>query len=171
MLPSFEFDRPCDILAAKVNNVTEGLLFKVFNNKDIEFMDYRSYIGRNVYCRSLCFLLCKAAEDLFPGCRVSLRRPISKGYFCSIARPAARPSGRPTSTAISARMHELVQLDLPFRRHEVQVSEAAGMFRSRGGRTTTRLMETCGDIYIKYYTLGDTPTTTAIPLVPSSPAT
>ena len=168
MLPSFEFDRPCDILAAKVNNVTEGLLFKVFNNKDIEFMDYRSYSGRNVYCRSLCFLLCKAADDLFPGCRVSLRRPISKGYFCSIDKPDGSPLREGDITAIGVRMQQLVQLDLPFRRHEVQVSEAAGMFRSRGEDDKVKLMETCGDIYIKYYTLGDTPDYYCDPLVPSS---
>ena len=153
MLPAFEFDRPCDILAAKVNNVTEGLLFKVFNNKDVEFTDYRSYIGRNVYCRSLCLLLCKAAEDIFPGCRVSLRRPISKGYFCSIARSGGEALSEADIEAISARMNELVELDLPFRRHDVQAGEAVGLFRSLGRQDAARLMETCGDVYISYYSL------------------
>ena len=82
MLPEFEFYKPYDILSAKVNNVSEGLKFRVFNNRDIEYLDYRSYSGRNVYCRSLCFLLCKAAQDEFPGCSIIMRRPISKGYFC-----------------------------------------------------------------------------------------
>ena len=153
MLPAFEFHRPCDILAAKVNNVTEGLLFKVFNNKDVEFTDYRSYIGRNVYCRSLCLLLCKAAEDIFPGCRVSLRRPISKGYFCSIARSGGEALSEAGIEAISARMNELVELDLPFRRHDVQAGEAVGLFRSLGRHDAARLMETCGDVYISYYSL------------------
>lgn len=168
MVPEFEFEKPCEILAAKVNNVAEGLLFRVFNNKDIEFMDYRSYSGRNVYCRSLSFLLCKAVTDLFPGSRTSLRRPISKGYFCSVEKPDGSPLSDDDITAIDSRMRELVRLDLPFRRHEVHADEAINLFRKLGASDKVKLMETCGDIYIKYYTLGDTPDYYCGALVPSS---
>ena len=168
MLETFKIYSPCDILAAKVNNVTEGLMFRVFNNKDVEFMDYRSYSGRNVYCRSLCFLLCKAAGDIFPGCRTSLRRPISKGYFCSIDKPDGSALNQQDIDAISARMQELVRLDLPFRRHDVQVGEAIDIFSHLGCSDKVKLMETCGDIYIKYHTLGDTPDYYCGCLVPSS---
>ncbi len=168
MVPEFEFEKPCEILAAKVNNVAEGLLFRVFNNKDIEFMDYRSYSGRNVYCRSLSFLLCKAVTDLFPGSRTSLRRPISKGYFCSVEKPDGSPLSDGDITAIDSRMRELVRLDLPFRRHEVHADEAINLFRKLGASDKVKLMETCGDIYIKYYTLGDTPDYYCGALVPSS---
>ena len=168
MLETFKIHSPCDILAAKVNNVTEGLMFRVFNNKDVEFMDYRSYSGRNVYCRSLCFLLCKAAGDIFPGCRTSLRRPISKGYFCSIDKPDGSALNQQDIDAISARMQELVRLDLPFRRQDVQVGEAIDIFSHLGCPDKVKLMETCGDIYIKYHTLGDTPDYYCGCLVPSS---
>ena len=168
MLETFKIYSPCDILAAKVNNVTEGLMFRVFNNKDVEFMDYRSYSGRNVYCRSLCFLLCKAAGDIFPGCRTSLRRPISKGYFCSIDKPDGSALNQQDIDAISARMQELVRLDLPFRRHDVHVGEAIDIFSHLGCPDKVKLMETCGDIYIKYHTLGDTPDYYCGCLVPSS---
>ena len=168
MLETFKIYSPCDILAAKVNNVSEGLMFRVFNNKDVEFMDYRSYSGRNVYCRSLCFLLCKAAGDIFPGCRTSLRRPISKGYFCSIEKPDGSALNQQDIDAISARMQELVRLDLPFRRHDVQVGEAIDIFSHLGCPDKVKLMETCGDIYIKYHTLGDTPDYYCGCLVPSS---
>ena len=143
-------------------------MFRVFNNKDVEFMDYRSYSGRNVYCRSLCFLLCKAAGDIFPGCRTSLRRPISKGYFCSIDKPDGSALNQQDIDAISARMQELVRLDLPFRRHDVQVGEAIDIFSHLGCPDKVKLMETCGDIYIKYHTLGDTPDYYCGCLVPSS---
>ena len=55
MLPRFEFERPYDVLCAKVNNVTQGLKYRAFNNRDVEYLDYRSYAGRSAYCRSLCF--------------------------------------------------------------------------------------------------------------------
>ena len=91
MLPAFEFEKPYPILCAKVNNVSQGLKYRAFNSRQVEFLDYTSYVGRSVYCNSLCFLLCKAARDVFPDCRVVLRRPISKGYYCSIIKEDSTP--------------------------------------------------------------------------------
>ena len=58
MLGDFEFEKPYPIVSAKVNNVSQGLKFKVYKSKDIEFVSIKEYSGRRVYCRSLCFLLC-----------------------------------------------------------------------------------------------------------------
>lgn len=102
--PAFEFDKPYDILAAKVNNVAEGLGFRVFHNRDVEFLDYRTYIGRNFYSRSLCFLLYKATRDLFPESRMTIRRPISKSYFCSVYKNDGSFLTEEDVEAIGARM-------------------------------------------------------------------
>ncbi|MDD3201267.1 MAG: nucleoside kinase, partial [Bacteroidales bacterium] len=69
MIPSFDFEKPYELICARVNNVPQGLKYRVFNNRNVEFLDYTSYIGRNVYTRSLCFLLCFAARRIFPGCK------------------------------------------------------------------------------------------------------
>jgi len=156
MLPAFEFERPYDILSAKVNNVSEGLKFRVFNNRDIEFLDYRSYNGRNVYCRSLAFLLCKAVRDLYPDFRVVLRRPISKGYFCNVDKPDGTEVTEAETAAIRDHMKDLVARDIPFRRHEVQLSEAVRIFKKLGYEDKVKLLQTSGDVYITYYTLQDT---------------
>ncbi len=168
MLPAFEFDRPYDILSAKVNNVSEGLKFRVFNNRDVEFLDYRSYNGRNVYCRSLSFLLCKAVRDLYPEFRVVLRRPISKGYFCNVDKPDGSEVTEAETAAIREHMRELVEKDIPFRRHEVQYSEAIRIFRRLGLDDKVKLLRTCGDVYITYYTLQDTADYFYDALVPST---
>ena len=146
MLPAFEFERPYDILSARVNNVSEGLKFRVFNNRDVEFLDYRSYNGRNVYCRSLSFLLCKAVRDLYPDYRVKLRRPISKGYFCHVDKPDGTSVTEAETSAIREHMRDLVARDLPFRRHEVQYSEAIRIFNKLGFEDKVKLLRTCGDV-------------------------
>jgi len=156
MSRAFEFDKPYDIVSAKVNNVAEGLTFRVFNNKDIEFLDYRSYNGRSVYCRSLCFLMSKAARDIFPKCKVVMRRPISKGYFCQIDKGDGSRLCDADVDAIKGRMRQIVDKDMPFRRHEVQIGEAIEVFRKLGLDDKVKLLETCGEVYICYYTLGDT---------------
>ena len=157
MLPEFEFDRPYPILCAKVNNVTQGLKYRAFNSRQVEFLDYTSYVGRSVYCNSLCFLLCKASKDVFPDCRVVLRRPISKGYFCTIMKSDGTKVTENDLAQITGRMKELVEADLPFRRHEVRTEEAMELFNSLGHEDKVKLLKTTGDVYVNYYTLDGTP--------------
>ena len=156
MISSFEFDRPYPVLAAKVNNIVQGLKYRAFNSRKVEFLDYTSYAGRSVYCNSLCFLLCKAARDVFPECRVIIRRPISKGYFCTIDKKDGTEITAEDLAFISERMRCMVEADMPFRRHEVQVEEAIELFRNLGYDDKVKLLETSGDVYVNYYALDGT---------------
>lgn len=166
--PAFEFDKPYDILAAKVNNVAEGLRFRVFHNRDVEFLDYRTYIGRNFYSRSLCFLLYKATRDLFPESRMTIRRPISKGYFCSVYKSDGSFLTEEDVEAIGARMRELVDENIPFKRKELQIEEAIKIFKESGDLDKVKLLETCGEVYITCYSLGDVTDYYYDELVPST---
>jgi len=166
--PQFEFDKPYDILAAKVNNVAEGLRFRVFHNRDVEFLDYRTYIGRNFYSRSLCFLLYKATRDLFPESRMTIRRPISKGYFCSVFKNDGSGLTEADVDAIGARMREIVEADIPFRRKEIQIEEAIRIFKESGDLDKVKLLETCGEVYITCYSLEDVTDYYYDELVPST---
>lgn len=168
MIPSFDFERPYDILSAIVNNVCEGLKFRIYSPRDIKFLDYRDYNGRNTYCRSLCFLLCKASEDVFPGSRMILRRPISKGYYCTLIKKDGSSLVEGDIELIRQRMEELVRLNVPFKRHEVQTKEAIETFRKRGAMDKVKLLESCDDLYITYYSLGETPDYFYESLVPST---
>lgn len=164
--PSIDLKYP--ILAAKVNNVCQGLKYRAFNSRQVEFIDYTSYAGRSVYCSSLCFLLCKAVKDLFPGSRVVLRRPISKGYYCTVQMPDGTSLNQEDLDLINAKMKEISDADIPFRRHEVLTDEAIEMFRELGFDDKVSLLETSADLYTKYYTLDGTPDYYYEALVPST---
>ena len=161
MLPAFEFDQPYPILSAKVNNVSQGLRYRAFNSRKVEFLDYRNYSGRRVYSRSLCFLLCKAVKDIYPNSEIVLRRPISKGYFCTIKKDRNITANEELTASdvsqIKGRMQQLVDADIPFRRHEVPAEEAIELFKSLGYKDKVSLLESVNDIYVKYYTLDGTP--------------
>ena len=157
MLASFDFDQPYPILAAKVNNVCQGLKYRAFNSRQVEYLDYTSYAGRSVYCNSLCFLLCKSVKDIFPEAKVILRRPISKGYYCSIDKRDGSELSENDLLKIKERMSALVEKDIPFKRHEVLTEEAIELFENLGYDDKVKLLKTSGDVYVNYYTLGDTP--------------
>ncbi len=168
MLPAFGYDKSGLILAAKVNNVVRGLKFKVFNNRDVEFLDYSSYSGRGCYCRSLCFLLVKASRDLFPGSKITFRRPVSKGYYCTITKSDGTRAGVSDLESLVSAMQAMVEADIPFRRHEVPMQEALDVFGKEGYGDKVKLLETTGNIYIDYYTLGDAADYFYDALVPST---
>ena len=166
MLPHFDFERPYDILCAKVNYVTQGLKYKAYNNRDVEFLDYRTYAGRSAYCRSLCFLLSKVTRDVFPGSKLKMRRPISKGYFCDLSKGS--PVTSEDVELIRARMREIVAADAAFKRVEVRTEDAIELFRSMGYDDKVKLLETSGQNYIRYHTLEGTPDYYYDALVPSA---
>ena len=114
MLPEFKFPQPFRIISARVNNVSQGLKFRVYNNRDVKYLDGTSYSGRRVYCRSLCFLLSKAASDAFPGSRIYMEHAISSGYYINFYKADGSGASADDVAAISARMRALVGKDIPF---------------------------------------------------------
>ena len=156
VLSEFDFEHPYPIVSAKVNNVSQGLKFKVYQNKDIEFIDVREASGMRVYYRSLCFLLFKAATDVFPGSKLYMEHPISNGYFCHL-RKADGSAVTPEDVALlTEKMKDLVAKDMPFHRYDVQTDRALKEFRKAGFEDKVKLLETSGEAYTDYYTLGDT---------------
>ena len=168
MLSEFEFPCPYPIVSAKVNNVSQGLKFKVYQNKDIEFMDVRESSGFRVYCRSLSFLMFKAAADVFPGCKLYIEHPISHGYFCHLRKADESPVTEADIDLLRAHMRELVAKDMPFHRYDVQTEKAIKEFRKAGFEDKVRLLETSGEAYTDYYTLGETSDYYYGKLVPST---
>lgn len=168
LLPLFDFEQAHTVIAAKVNNVLQGLRFRVYNNRDVEFLDYTSYSGRSVYCRSLCFLLSKAVKDLFPSARILMRRPICKGYYCILEKKDGSRVCEEDVRKITARMQELVEADHIFKRHDARTEDVIELFRQHGYEDKVKLLKTAGDVYTTYYTLDGTPDYYYDALVPSS---
>jgi len=156
------------VVSAKVNNASQGLKFRLYQNRDVEFLDARSGSGRRVYTRSLCFVLYKATCDVFPGSKLYMEHPISNGYYCNFKKKNNEPLTDEDVQKISQRMREIVDLDLPFRRTEATTDEAVRVFSERGFADKVKLIETSGQIYTDYYTLGDTVDYYYGPLVPSA---
>ena len=159
---------PYPVVSAKVNNASQGLKFRVFQNRDVEFMDARQGSGHRVYVRSLCFLLYKATQDIFPGSKLFIEHTISRGYYCNFKKKSNEPLSDGDVELICERMQEIVNLDMPFRRTEATNEEAIRVFAERGFADKVKLLETSGQIYSDYYTLGDTADYYYGPLVPSA---
>jgi len=146
---------PYGPVSCKVNNKVESLDFRVFHSKDVEFLNILCPSGMRTYVRSLCFVLCAAVEELFPQGRIYLEHPVSKGYYCTL--DIGRPVTERDLQRIRHKMHQMVAARLRFVRHERHTTDVAALFRRRGMEDKATLLETSGELYSSYYTLGDTP--------------
>ena len=145
----FNLDMPHGVLAARVNNVTEGLALRLYRHKDVEFIDITSDDGMRMYVRSLTFIFMKAMNEMFPGEIVRFENAISKGYYCRMERPVSSVQ----VDALRSRMKGIVASDIPFKRIECHTKDAIEVFRSMGRVDKVRLLETYNHLYTSYYEL------------------
>lgn len=154
-------------ICALVNNKIEGLSYPVFGPKHVEYIEATSTHGLRVYIHSLCMILYKAIEDLFPGKRLRIEHSISHGFYCKIKHNEDLLSPE-NIERIKARMHEIVEMDLKFVRRERLTADVIEMFRKQGLNDKVRLLESSNDLYTTFYKLDNIIDSYYEPLAPST---
>ena len=154
ILRDLNLQMPYQVVSAKVNNKAEGLTFRVYTNKDVEFLDLTDPSGRRTYVRSVCFVLYKAVNELFPQAEILMEHPVSNGYYCDLR--IHRKLDDADVLAIKQKMQEIIDADLPFKRVEQHTEDAITLFREQRMMDKVRLLETSKSIYTHYYTLDGT---------------
>ena len=138
---------------ATVNNRTEGLNYRLYHNKDVEYFDLHSATGERCYMRTLFFVLCKSVHDLYPDSKVVIDIPVSNGYYCNLM--LGHDVTETDVTRIRERMRQLIDAKLPIRRYEVPTEEAVRIFSSRGDKAKAKLLRSTGKLYTTYYEIAD----------------
>jgi len=136
-------------MSAAVNNKVEGMHYRVYHNKDVEFLDITTPSGSRAYTRTLFFVLCKAAHDLWPDGHVIIDIPVSNGYYCDLR--IGRPVTEADATALRQRIQQIIDAKIPIRRHECTTEEAIKVFSDLGTHSKVKLLKSIGSIYTTYY--------------------
>ena len=136
-------------IVAKVNNKIEGMHFRIYNAKDIEFLDITSASGLRVYTRSLFFVLCKAVHDLYERSKVSIDIPVSNGYYVNL--DIGHPVMLDDVGRIRAKMQAIIDAALPIHRYETTTDEAIKMFSILHTYSKVKLLQSSGRLYTTYY--------------------
>lgn len=140
-------------VSAKVNNKVEGMHYRVYNNKDIEFLDMHTSSGSRAYTRTLFFVLCKAVQDLYPGHDVVIDIPVSNGFYVDVR--LERDVTVDDVDCIRKRMQEIVDARMPIRRYMVPTEDAIALFEEKGDVEKVKLLRTSGSLYTTYYKIGE----------------
>jgi uridine kinase len=136
-------------VSARVNNKVEGMHFRVYKNRMVEYLDITSSSGIRAYTRTLFFVLCKAAHDLYEDCKVSIDIPVSNGYYVNLQ--IERPVTLKDAGDIRRKMQEIIDAAIPIHRHETTTEDAIKMFAEMGQTSKVKLLESTGRINTTYY--------------------
>ena len=140
---------PYGPVCAKVNNKVEGLHYRLYHKKDVEFLDMTSGSGSRNYTRSVFFVLCKAVKDIWPKSHVVIDIPVSNGYYCDLR--IGRPVTEEDVAKVKARMDEIIAAAMPICRHESVTEKAIKLFSDLGDTAKVKLLQTTGRLYTTYY--------------------
>lgn len=154
LLEKADVDLKYRAMAARVNNVSRGLDFRLYNNADVEFLDICSSSGMRTYMRTLLFVVAKAVEDLYEGVHVSVEAPISNGYYLNLRHAE---NFQVDIDQIRKRMDEIIAQDIPFKREVCPTQDAIKVFEAAGMRSKVKLLKSISSLYTTYYTLDGYP--------------
>ena len=140
-------------VSARVNNKVEGMHYRVYNSKDVEFLDMASSSGSRAYTRTLFFVLCKAVQDIYPNTDVVIDIPASNGFYVDIR--LGRPVVEEDVNILRRRMQEIIDAKMPIRRYMVPTEDAIALFQEKGDVEKVKLLKTSGSIYTTYYKIGE----------------
>ena len=150
---SFDLKMTHGPVSARVNNKVEGMHYRVYNSKDVEFLDMNSASGSRAYTRTLFFVLCKAVQDIYPNTDVVIDIPVSNGFYVDIR--LGRPVVDEDVNILRRRMQEIIDSKMPIRRFTVPTEEAIALFQEKGDVKKVKLLRTSGSIYTTYYKIGE----------------
>ena len=141
-------------ISCKVNNKVEGMHYRVYNSKDLEFLDMTSSSGSRAYTRTLFFVLCKAVKDIFPASPdVIIDIPVSNGFYVDVR--LGRELTEEEVGKLRNRMQKIIDAHMPIRRYLVPTEDAIALFQEKGDVEKVKLLKTSGSIYTTYYKIGD----------------
>lgn len=140
-------------VSARVNNKVEGLHYRVYHDKDIEYLDLYTSSGIRTYTRSLFMVLCKAVHDLYSGSEVVIDIPVSNGYYCNLR--LGHKVTKADVDKIRERMQQIIDAHLPLQRFEATTEEAIEMFAKLGDEAKVKLLKNSSSLYTVYYVLDD----------------
>ena len=140
-------------VCARVNNKVQGMHYRLYNDKDVEFLDMRSGSGSRTYTRTLFFICCKAINDLYGNVEVRIDIPVSKGYYVHVK--LGRDITADDVARIRCRMQEIIDADTPIRRRMVTAEEAIRLFSEKGDTSKVKLLKGQGKLYTVYYQIDD----------------
>ncbi|MFC1745008.1 nucleoside kinase [Candidatus Riflebacteria bacterium] len=105
----------------------------------VKWLDLKNNSGRDIYRRSLAFLLRKTIFDLYSNTRLAIGHSLSGGFYFDLY--ADVPVRESLLNEIREKLDEQVQQNLPIEKSEMSLDEAISLFQKMGCPDKVRLLK------------------------------
>jgi uridine kinase len=161
--PEF-YDVRSAIIAVRVNNEIASVSYKIETSCAISPLFINSREGMNIYRRSLCYLLAKAAKKAFPQKRLVIGHSLGNGYYYYF--DGLESIANRDLVMLQGEMQRLVKEDLPILRQKISYSEALSYFEKSNQPDTVLLIKNRNEAKIPVNICADFMDISHGPLVP-----
>ena len=117
---------PENAIAAVYNNEVVSLKHTIKKDGEISFIDRSDRAGKQIYIRGLLYLMSKAFYDVYPNAKLTVNYQLSNSMFCEIDNMEVTDE---VIEKVTARMRELVKLDIPIIKKIMTMEEAAEFYK------------------------------------------
>lgn len=131
-----------DIVLVVVNGRLQELFKTLKSDCILRFITTSDTIGHKTYKRSMSLMLVKAVYDVAHHNsidKVRIHYSVSKGYYCTIEGQIALT--QEFLERVEARMHEMVEMDMPINKRTIHTDEAISLFGQHGMYDKERLFK------------------------------
>ena len=129
VLPSVNKDG-LPFVGAIVNNMVQSLCMPLMADVTVKPLTAMDEHGWHIYRASFCFLMAKAAHELFPSLECRARNSVGSGLYCTVAWPdMSENTVAENVSRLKAAMQEMVKQDLAITYEFVTYEAAVNRFR------------------------------------------
>lgn len=119
-----------NILAAQIGNQIHELSDDYNDEDNIQWLDLTTIEGRDIYKKSLIFLMTKAFYDLYPDKKINIRFSLGNSVYVELNNNDM--VSEKMLSALWTQMFTLVQKDIPFNKVSVKTNEAINLCNKFG---------------------------------------
>lgn len=138
------------IIIAKQHNQYKELNEKIDEEGNIEFCDYKDREANRIYLNGLVYLTIYAFKDLYGG-KIRVKHSLDKGLYVETDIKIDEEK----ISFLKKRMHELVAMNLPIDKINVDRLDAIKYFKSINDESKVGLMKYNTNTYVTLYKLGN----------------
>ncbi len=138
-----------------VDNVAYDLATPILSDAAVRIVQWRDEDGKSIFWHSSAHLMAEAVEAIFPGTRFGIGPPIANGWYYDMELPSGMKLTPDDLVKIEAKMYELSERDVPYKRIAKEYDEAIEYFKAKGDWLKLELLEGLRGQPITFYEQGN----------------
>src|SRR5579872_1948301 len=138
-----------------VNEKPFDLATPITEDAAVRIVQWRDEEGKSIFWHSSAHLMAEAIEALYPGTRFGIGPPIENGWYYDMELPEGVKLQPDELPAIEAKMAELAERDVPYKRIPKEYDEAVAYFKAKGDWLKLELLDGLKGQPITFYEQGN----------------